>query len=77
MLVLSRKPGEKIVIGNDITITVVEIKGNRIRVGIDAPDEVRVLRGELACWQNEPAARTEPAEFAWLGEKQDVHPLRC
>ncbi|HEV8060540.1 MAG TPA: carbon storage regulator [Gemmataceae bacterium] len=47
MLVLSRKPGEQIYIGNHITITVVEIKGNRIRIGIEAPDSVPVLRAEL------------------------------
>jgi carbon storage regulator len=47
MLVLSRKPGEKVYIGNNITITVVEIKGNRIRLGIEAPGTVPVLRAEL------------------------------
>ena len=58
MLVLSRKPGEKVVIGNGITVTVVEVQGNRVRVGIDAPEQVRILRGELACWQEEPAGAT-------------------
>jgi carbon storage regulator len=47
MLILTRKPGEKIVIGNGITLTVVEVHGDRIRVGLDAPDQVRILRGEL------------------------------
>jgi carbon storage regulator len=47
MLVLSRKPGEQVYIGDNITITVVEIKGNRIRLGITAPDNVSVLRAEL------------------------------
>jgi carbon storage regulator len=47
MLVLSRKPGEQVYIGNHITITVVEIKGNRVRIGIDAPGDVSVLRAEL------------------------------
>jgi carbon storage regulator CsrA len=54
MLVLTRKPGEKIVIGNGITIKVVEVQGNRVRIGIGAPDDVRVLRGELAFWMDEP-----------------------
>ncbi|MCC6419162.1 MAG: carbon storage regulator [Gemmataceae bacterium] len=53
MLVLSRKPGEKLVLGNNITITILEVVGNRVRVGIDAPGDVRVLRGELAWWQDE------------------------
>ena len=62
MLVLSRKPGEKIHIGSGITITVVEIKGNKIRLGIDAPEGVRIFRAEL----NNLLARigTEPAEPA-------------
>jgi carbon storage regulator len=51
MLVLSRKPGEQIIIGNGITVTVVEVIGNRVRLGITAPDQVRILRGELAEWQ--------------------------
>ena len=47
MLVLTRKPGEKIHIGTGITITVVEVRGNKIRLGIDAPDDVPIFRGEL------------------------------
>jgi carbon storage regulator len=47
MLVLTRKPGEKIFIGDNIKVTVVEVSGNRIRIGIEAPDDVRVLRSEL------------------------------
>lgn len=49
MLVLSRKPGEKVVIGNNITLTVIEINGNRVRIAFDAPDQVRILRSELVC----------------------------
>lgn len=48
MLVLSRKLGETLVIGPDITLTVVEVKGNRVRLGVKAPANVTVLRGELA-----------------------------
>jgi carbon storage regulator len=47
MLVLTRRPGEKIHIGGDITIIVVNVKGTKIRLGIDAPKEVAVLRAEL------------------------------
>jgi carbon storage regulator len=50
MLVLTRKLGEKIVIDGGITVTVLEIAGQRVRVGVQAPDDVRILRGELACW---------------------------
>ena len=47
MLVLSRKPGEKIHIGTDITITVIEVQGNKIRLGIDAPVDVPIWRAEI------------------------------
>ena len=62
MLVLTRKPGEKIHIGSGITITVVEVKGNKIRLGIDAPEDVPIFRAEL----NNFLARigTDPAEPA-------------
>jgi carbon storage regulator len=48
MLVLSRKLGEKIVIGENIVITVVKIDRNQIRLGIEAPHEVPVYREEIA-----------------------------
>ncbi|TWT48795.1 carbon storage regulator [Botrimarina hoheduenensis] len=48
MLVLTRKAQETIQIGNDITITVIKTKGKAVRLGIQAPAEVAVLRGELA-----------------------------
>lgn len=47
MLVLTRKLGESIVIAEDITVTVVRIKGNQVRIGIEAPKAVRILREEV------------------------------
>jgi carbon storage regulator CsrA len=47
MLVLSRKIGERVAIGNDIVVTVVQINRDRIRLGFDCPLELRVLRDEL------------------------------
>ncbi|SIO61215.1 carbon storage regulator, CsrA [Singulisphaera sp. GP187] len=47
MLVLSRKRMEQIVIGSDIRITVVKLEGGQVRLGIEAPSEVMVLREEL------------------------------
>lgn len=47
MLVLSRKKDETIVINNDISITICEIRGNKVRVGIEAPLSVSVLRKEV------------------------------
>ena len=48
MLVLSRKKNESIVINNDITIVVVEIRGDKVRLGVDAPKEVPVHRREVS-----------------------------
>lgn len=47
MLVLSRKPGEKIQIGSGITLTVIEVRNNKVRLGIEAPLDVPVMREEL------------------------------
>jgi carbon storage regulator len=47
MLILTRKPGESLYIGDDVKVTIVEIKGNQIRVGIDAPADLRIYREEI------------------------------
>ncbi len=47
MLVLSRKSTESIHIGDSIVVTVLEIRGNKVRIGIDAPKAIHVLRAEL------------------------------
>jgi carbon storage regulator len=58
MLVLSRKKNESIVINDDITIVVVEIRGDKVRLGVEAPKEVPVHRREVfdAIHRNEAAA---------------------
>lgn len=48
MLVLSRKVGERIQLGDNITVTLVKISGNMVRLGIDAPRDMSVVRQELA-----------------------------
>lgn len=58
MLVLSRKKDESIVINNDITIVVVEIRGDKVRLGVEAPKEVPVHRREVY----EAIARGEPLD---------------
>lgn len=55
MLVLSRRCGERIHIGNDITITVVDVDRNKIRLGIDAPSHVGIWREEISPRTNPPA----------------------
>jgi carbon storage regulator len=59
MLVLSRKPGQKVRIGTDVTFTVLEVRGNRVRLGIDAPFKVPVLREELRTLSEENLVRNE------------------
>ena len=59
MLVLSRKVGDKLVIDGNITVEVVKIQGNRISLGIVAPSNVKILRGELTKQQ----AKTQIVEL--------------
>ncbi|WP_104178639.1 carbon storage regulator CsrA [Cryobacterium sp. Y50] len=47
MLVLTRKPGEKILIGDDIVVTVLDARGDSVRIGIDAPRGVKIQRDEV------------------------------
>lgn len=47
MLILTRRLGETLLIGDDITITVLGVKGNQVRIGTNAPEDVRVIRTEL------------------------------
>ena len=61
MLVLSRKPGEKLVITGGITISVLEVVGRRVKLGIEAPNQFRVLRAELARWLEPDEAPRAPA----------------
>ncbi len=64
MLVLSRKKNESIVINDDITIVVVEIRGDKVRLGVEAPKEVPVHRREVfdAIRRNEAAASVKSKE---------------
>ena len=66
MLVLSRKKNESIVINDDITIVVVEIRGDKVRLGVEAPKEVPVHRREVfdAIRRNEAAAAGGKAKEA-------------
>lgn len=53
MLVLSRKEGETVVIGDGIRVTVFRIAGNRVTIGIQAPNEVRIVREESELYTND------------------------
>ncbi len=60
MLVLSRKAGEQVIIGDNICVTVVAVRGNQVRLGFDAPGEVRIAREEL---YEPPAVARDPTEY--------------
>lgn len=71
MLVLTRSPNQTIMIGDQIEITIVEVRGDKVRIGINAPIEVRVHRKEvyLAIQQaNIEAAKAAPADLAALAQ---------
>jgi carbon storage regulator len=66
MLIVTRRPGEKIMVGDDIVIHVMEIVGNSVRVGIEAPRSVTVYREEI--WnavrdENRAAADADPSDL--------------
>ena len=71
MLILTRKPGESLFIGDEVKITVIEIKGNQIRIGISAPKDLRIYREEIYLQiieeNKEAAGSIESEEFSSLG----------
>ena len=63
MLILSRKINEKIMIGDDIAISIIEIRGDQVRIGVDAPKTVKVFRREVfdaIMAENKAAAESTP-----------------
>ena len=67
MLVLTRKAGESIVIGSQVRITVLEMQGRQIRLGIDAPPEIPVHRGEV---YERIKEENKPGRHGWQGRAQ-------
>lgn len=69
MLVLSRKVGQSLIIGNDIVIRLLEIRGQQIRLGVEAPEDVSVVREELhrtVAVANQEAAQPDGQALAAL-----------
>jgi len=66
MLVLTRRVGDSIRIGDEVVITVLEIKGGQVQVGVSAPKGIRILRGEIyerVRQENVRSAGSSPADF--------------
>ncbi len=69
MLVLTRKVGEGLIIGDDVRITVVELKGGGVRIGIEAPQEKKIYRLEVydrICEENKNATQWEMSDLSQL-----------
>jgi carbon storage regulator len=79
MLVLSRQRDETIVIGDDIEITVVDIRGDKVRLGVNAPREISVHRKEVyeaIKKENRAAAQVKPEDVAGLGQVAPKGPVK-
>ena len=62
MLILTRKVGESVLIGNDISITVLSVRGNQVKLGVEAPKEVSVHREEI--YQRIKQIKDEPLDVS-------------
>ncbi len=77
MLVLSRQRDESIIIGDDIVITIVDIRGDKVRLGIEAPSEIPVHRREVyeaIQRENLRASQLDPKDTRELGGGGSTHP---
>lgn len=74
MLVLTRKPRQQIMIGDDIVVNVVDVQGDNVRIAIEAPREVKIYRGEIYYAiqeENKQAAMPEGVDFSGLLKKDE------
>ena len=79
MLILSRKINEKIMIGDDISVSIIEIRGDQVRIGVDAPRNVKVFRQEVydaILAENKAASESVPVipsmDFSKAGKKKII-----
>jgi carbon storage regulator CsrA len=86
MLVLSRKLGERLVIGDDVVLIVNKIAGNRVTLAIEAPNHVRIVRGELSPLEsgerenisaNRLDLQQDDSDFAATGVSSDLGITYC
>jgi carbon storage regulator len=73
MLILTRRVGETLMVGDDVSVTVLGVKGNQVRIGVNAPKEVSVHREEIyQRIQREKMARLEAALHNQTGDNQAI-----
>ena len=85
MLVLTRKPGQTITIGDDVKVTIMDVKGGQVKLGIEAPKEVAVFREEVYLkvqQENIAAAQAgipdlKRAQEAWLHKSRKMETNEC
>ncbi len=71
MLILTRRVGETVMIGNDVTVTVLGVKGNQVRIGVNAPRDVAVHREEIyERIKREEQGGTDPDRTSGNGQSQ-------
>lgn len=74
MLVISRKRGERICLGDDIVVTVLEVVGSTVRLGVEAPHEVRVFRHEILEAVKQENVAAADTSVSTLPSASDAHP---
>ena len=72
MLVVSRRPGQSILIGSEIEVVVLEVDGSQVRVGINAPRKIRILRRELLTQVENENRRAVQGQIPGAQELQDL-----
>jgi carbon storage regulator len=77
MLVLSRRPGEEVIIASNIRVTVLAIRGNRVQLGFSAPGDAAIMRSELAPSSEAPTVRASPISGeSKVAEREEVRRRR-
>jgi len=79
MLILTRRVGETLMIGDNITVTILGVKGNQVRVGVDAPRDVSVHRQEIyeRIQDQPPGSRPEPRDDSDDAADDEDPPASC